>query len=123
MSSARATRQSYRRPVSLDLFSGAGGFSEGFRQAGFHTIAANDFDAWAGATYELNHGKHGTEFVLGDISDAEVQERLFDAVRDQELDVIIGGPPCQGFSQVRNHDRLIKDPRNRLYRHYVSVIG
>ena len=122
MPSARATRPTYRRPVSLDLFSGAGGFSEGFRQTGFHTIAANDFDPWAGATYELNHQQHGTKFVLGDISDAGVQERLFDAVGGQELDVIIGGPPCQGFSQVRNHARLIKDPRNRLYRQYVSVI-
>jgi DNA (cytosine-5)-methyltransferase 1 len=123
MPSTRATRQIYRRPISLDLFSGAGGFSEGFRQAGFHTIVANDFDPSAGATYELNHRKHGTQFVLGDISEAAVQERLFDAVRGQELDVIIGGPPCQGFSQVRNHNRLIKDPRNKLYRHYVSVIA
>jgi DNA (cytosine-5)-methyltransferase 1 len=41
---------------------------------------------------------------------------------ERPLDAIIGGPPCQGFSQVRNHARLIDDPRNRLYRHYVSVI-
>jgi len=79
--------------ICLDLFSGAGGFSEGFRQAGFHTIAANDIDASAGATYELNHNKHGTKFVLGDISDPRVQERLFDAVGKTELDTIIGGPP------------------------------
>lgn len=110
------------RPKCLDLFAGAGGFSEGFRQAGFHTLAGNDIDAWAGATYELNHRAHGTKFVLGDISKSNVKEELFDAVRGHELDVIIGGPPCQGFSQVRNHDRLIDDPRNALYRHYVSVI-
>jgi DNA (cytosine-5)-methyltransferase 1 len=111
-----------RPPVCLDLFAGAGGFSEGFRQAGFHTIVANDIDAWASATYVLNHRHHGTKFVLGDISDLAVQEQLFDAVGNRELDVIIGGPPCQGFSQVRNHARLIDDPRNKLYRHYVSVI-
>ncbi|MFL9827875.1 DNA cytosine methyltransferase [Rhodoplanes sp. SY1] len=114
--------QTQRPFVSLDLFSGAGGFSEGFRQAGFHTIAANDVDPWAGATYELNHRQHGTKFILGDISNECVQEQLFDAVAGRELDVIIGGPPCQGFSQVRNHARLIDDPRNSLYRHYVSVI-
>src|SRR5262249_9693482 len=91
------------------------------RQAGFHTVAASDVDPWAGATYELNH-KCGTKFVLGDISDSRIQKQLFDAVGNIELDVVIGGPPCQGFSQVRNHDRLINDPRNRLYRHYVSVI-
>lgn len=123
MSSTRSKARNVRRPISLDLFSGAGGFSEGFRQAGFHTIAASDVDAWAGATYELNHGKHGTQFILGDISDPKVKEKLFDAVGRHELDVIIGGPPCQGFSQVRNHARLIDDPRNKLYRHYVSVIG
>jgi DNA (cytosine-5)-methyltransferase 1 len=122
MPSKRSAPQALHRPVCLDLFSGAGGFSEGFRQAGFHTIAANDIDPWAGATYELNHQKHGTRFVLGDISYSAVQEKLFDAVGGLELDVIIGGPPCQGFSQVRNHDRLINDPRNKLYRHYVSVI-
>jgi DNA (cytosine-5)-methyltransferase 1 len=112
----------HHSPVCLDLFSGAGGFSEGFRQAGFHTIAATDIDPWAGATYELNHAAHGTQFILGDISDRDIQERVFDAVGNRELDAVIGGPPCQGFSQVRNHARLIEDPRNRLYRHYVSVI-
>ncbi|MBR0960884.1 DNA cytosine methyltransferase [Bradyrhizobium japonicum] len=107
----------------LDLFSGAGGFSEGFRQAGFHTVAATDIDPSAGATYDLNHRKHGTAFILGDISRREVREEIFAAVGTQELDVIIGGPPCQGFSQVRNHARLIEHPLNRLYRDYVSVIG
>src|SRR5205823_1513400 len=74
-------------------------------------------------TFDLNHAKHGTKFLLGDISDPAVQEELFDSVSGCELDVIIGGPPCQGFSQVRNHARLIDHPLNRLYRHYVSVIG
>jgi DNA (cytosine-5)-methyltransferase 1 len=123
MPTVRAARRPGRSLISLDLFSGAGGFSEGFRLAGFHTAAANDVDEWAGATYELNHAKHGTKFVLGDISTPAVQERLFDAVKHCELDAIIGGPPCQGFSQVRNHARLINHPLNRLYRHYVSVIG
>ncbi|TYL86318.1 DNA cytosine methyltransferase [Bradyrhizobium cytisi] len=106
----------------LDLFAGAGGLSEGFRQAGFRTIAATDIDPSAGATYLHNHQKHGTRFVLGDISERSVKEELFDAVEGIELDAVIGGPPCQGFSQVRNHNRLINDPRNKLYRHYVSVI-
>ena len=108
--------------MCLDLFSGAGGFSEGFRQAGFHTLAANDIDPWAGATYEMNYKKHGTEFILGDIAKPALRDQLFSAVDGTELDVVIGGPPCQGFSQVRNHARLIDDPRNRLYRHYISVI-
>lgn len=110
------------RPVVLDLFSGAGGFSEGFRQAGFHSLVATDIDAAAGATYALNHSEHGTEFILGDIADPAIKERIYAAVGKRELDAVIGGPPCQGFSQVRNHARLIDDPRNILYRHYVSII-
>lgn len=111
-----------RELLCLDLFAGAGGFSEGFRQAGCRTIAATDIDPWAGATFELNHARHGTKFILGDIASPAIQEQVFDTVAGRELDCIIGGPPCQGFSQVRNHDRVIDDPRNSLYRHYVAVI-
>lgn len=110
------------RLTCLDLFCGAGGLSEGFRQAGFHTVAANDADPWAGATYALNHEKHGTKFVLGDISQQAVKEQLLDHVAGG-VDVIIGGPPCQAFSQVRNHARIIDDPRNSLYRHFVHMLA
>ena len=76
-------------------------------------VCCNRIHASAASTYRLNYEKHGTKFVLGDISDARVQEELFDAVGGVELDAIIGGPPCQGFSQVRNHNRLIEDPRKQ----------
>ena len=108
--------------LCLDLFAGAGGFSEGFRQAGFKSVVATDIDPSAGTTFDLNHRKHGTEFILGDIACPAIQEQLFSVVAGRELDAVIGGPPCQGFSQVRNHARLIDDPRNSLYRHYVAVI-
>ncbi|MHB1217124.1 MAG: DNA cytosine methyltransferase [Alphaproteobacteria bacterium] len=107
----------------LDLFCGAGGFSEGFRQAGFHTVAANDFDASAGGSYILNHQKHGTKFVLGDISTPAVKEELLHYACNMSIDVVIGGPPCQAFSQVRNHARIINDPRNSLYRHFVNMLA
>lgn len=107
----------------LDLFCGAGGLSEGFRQAGFQTVAANDFDPWAGGTYELNHAGHGTTFVLGDITDPAVKEELLHLVNGTAVDVLIGGPPCQAFSQVRNHKRIIDDPRNSLYRHFVELLS
>lgn len=128
VNSQRQTRQ--RRSSSaaprftcLDLFCGAGGFSEGFRQAGFHTVAANDFDPWAGCTYAFNHQRHGTKFVLGDISEQSVKEELLHYARAAKVDVIVGGPPCQAFSQVRNHARIIDDPRNSLYRHFVQMIA
>lgn len=106
----------------VDLFCGAGGFSEGFRQAGFHTIAATDIDPWGGATFELNHVRYGTEFILGDLGAPGVQSALLEAVKEIAVDAVIGGPPCQAFSQVRNHDRMIGDPRNSLYQHYVAMI-
>ena len=117
---ARRENPSY---TCLDLFCGAGGLSEGFRQAGFHTVAANDVDAWAGATYEANHGPHGTKFVLGDITSDAVKEELLHHARSADIDVITGGPPCQAFSQVRNHARIIEDARNSLYRHFVEMLS
>lgn len=119
---AARVRPSPAEFTCLDLFCGAGGLSEGFRQAGFRTIAANDFDPWAGATYDLNHRKHGTIFVSGDIAQAAVKEELLDHVAGG-VDVIVGGPPCQSFSQVRNHARIIDDPRNALYRHFIQMIA
>ena len=118
-----AERRAIRRFSCVDLFCGAGGLSEGFRQAGFHTVAANDADAWAGQTYLLNHAKYGTKFVLGDIAEPAVKEELIHHVQGAEIDVITGGPPCQAFSQVRNHHRIIDDPRNSLYRHFVDLLG
>ncbi|MGH6679565.1 MAG: DNA cytosine methyltransferase, partial [Bradyrhizobium sp.] len=112
-----------RRYTCLDLFCGAGGLSEGFRQAGFHTVAANDADAWAGGTYALNHTPHGTKFVLGDVTSPAVKEELLHHAGGAFIDVITGGPPCQAFSQVRNHARIIDDPRNSLYGHFVKLLG
>lgn len=119
-----ADRTTQARPgrLALDLFCGAGGLSEGLRQAGFHTVAANDFDPWAGATFRANHEPHGTVFVPGDIGSPAVQGQLLELAQGREIDLIAGGPPCQAFSQVRNHDRLIDDPRNTLYRYYVAMI-
>lgn len=109
-------------PTTIDLFCGAGGFSEGFRQAGFDCVAATDNDPWAGATFDFNHARYGVKFVLGDIRARAVQEQVLSHAFGREIDVIIGGPPCQAFSQVRNHDRIINDPRNSLYREFVAML-
>ncbi|MEZ4447676.1 MAG: DNA cytosine methyltransferase [Polyangiaceae bacterium] len=110
-----------KKLLSVDLFCGAGGFSEGFRQAGVHTVAANDIDAWAGATYANNHPD--TAFVLGDITDPEVKKKLLAIIDGRQIDIVAGGPPCQAFSQVRNHDRVTDDPRNALYQHFLSMVS
>lgn len=102
----------------VDLFCGAGGLSEGFRRAGYRVAAGSDHDPDAVATYTRNFPEATT--LCGDVRDAELREQLDEATAG--ADVIVGGPPCQAFSQVRNHTRLIEDPRNSLYREFVSAV-
>ncbi len=102
----------------VDLFAGAGGLSEGFRQAGFAVLAGSDNDPDALATYAANFPE--AEAILGDIRLPDVRERIRNAARSAT--VLIGGPPCQAFSQVRNHSRVIDDPRNSLYREFVETL-
>jgi DNA (cytosine-5)-methyltransferase 1 len=102
----------------VDLFCGAGGLSEGFRQAGFAIAAGSDHDPDAMATYALNFPE--ARAITGDIRSSAVKEQILDAARSAS--VLIGGPPCQAFSQVRNHARVIDDPRNALYREFVDVL-
>jgi DNA (cytosine-5)-methyltransferase 1 len=103
----------------IDLFAGAGGISEGFRQAGLRALLGSDIDPDACATYAVNFPEAAV--VCGDLRDREVEARILDV--GAGADIVAGGPPCQAFSQVRNHARLIDDPRNRLYREFVSVVG
>ena len=103
----------------VDLFAGAGGLAEGFRQAGFAVLAGTDIDPDACATFALNFSE--AETIWGDIRAPAVEERVLAAA--SQADVIVGGPPCQAFSQVRNHSRLIDDARNSLYRDFVAVVA
>ena len=103
----------------LDLFAGAGGLSEGFRQQGFRVVGGSDIDPDACATFALNFPE--SETICGDIRDPEIRDRILAVGRG--VDVVVGGPPCQAFSQVRNHSRLIDDPRNSLYREFVRMVA
>jgi DNA (cytosine-5)-methyltransferase 1 len=102
-----------------DLFSGAGGLSEGFRQAGYRVMAGSDIDPDACATYALNFPD--TRTINGDIRELAIRHELLEA--SAGVQVVVGGPPCQAFSQVRNHCRLIEDPKNSLYREFVRIVA
>lgn len=106
-------------PRVVDLFCGAGGLSAGLERAGMVIVAGSDHDPDAMATYQQNFP--GAAAVTGDIRKADIRRRVIEAGRG--ADAVVGGPPCQAFSQVRNHARLIDDPRNSLYREFVRVVG
>ena len=105
----------------VDLFCGAGGLSLGFSQEGFVVSLANDIEPCCIDTYSHNHPETPRKhIVLGDINN--VIENIDNLLRFKNVDVVVGGPPCQGFSMA-NRQRLIDDPRNILYKSYVKVVS
>ena len=99
-----------REFTAASLFCGAGGLDIGFERAGFKTVWANDFDKDACKTYEM---WSGATVVCGDIT-------KIDAKSIPDVDVCLGGFPCQGFSL--SGPRKLDDSRNKLYHHYVRIV-
>ncbi|AIZ44597.1 hypothetical protein QR90_05065 [Deinococcus radiopugnans] len=119
------------RPTMVDLFCGAGGLSEGFRQAGFRTVLAVDSNPVALRTYRLNHPEVPEDRVIcEDLVDFRKDgERLRALLGHQPIDVLIGGPPCQGFSRAGWRSRgtgrrftATEDDRNYLFRELVGLL-
>ncbi|WP_432487077.1 DNA cytosine methyltransferase [Kineococcus sp. SYSU DK018] len=100
-----------RPPTMIDLFAGCGGMSLGFQQAGFRSIMAVEHDLHAAATYAANFGEaHVFQEDIAVIPDSEIPQ----------ADLIIGGPPCQGFSNLGSKD--VDDPRNKLWKEYLRFV-
>lgn len=102
-------------PRCLDLFSGAGGLSLGFALAGGLPVGAIDFHSDSIETFRRNFPMAAHSHVL-DIEKWDPPKSL------KRVDVVIGGPPCQGFSLARG-TRFVDDPRNSLYKHFVRIVG
>ncbi len=105
--------------TSLDLFCGAGGLTAGFKAAGIKSIAGVDFDRSACITFKVNNPE--INVFHDDITKPTVKERLYALAGSANIDMICGGPPCQGFSHAGK--RFIDDPRNRLYQDYIEIIS
>jgi DNA (cytosine-5)-methyltransferase 1 len=106
-------------PRTIDFFCGAGGLSLGFSQEGFQIDLANDYEDVCIETFKYNHPEvPDNRVILGDIR--EVVDNLENYIHN-DIDVVIGGPPCQGFSSA-NQQRIIDDPRNELYKYYLKAI-
>ena len=102
----------------IDLFAGCGGLSLGFIKCGYKVEKAVEFDVSIADTYKINHPK--VDVIVDDIRNID-NSGVF---RNGDADVIIGGPPCQGFSMAgaRIRHGFIDDPRNYLFKHYFNVV-
>ncbi len=122
-------------PTFIDLFSGCGGFTLGMQRAGFDCLAAIDFNSEAVSTLRANlQTKSPTGFnPVGYALNADLTtlapEVLAAVIGTRTVDVIVGGPPCQGFSTARQRDgsnhgteRLRADPRRHLFRRFLSYV-
>lgn len=123
-------------PYAVDLFCGAGGCSEGLIQAGFHILFSSDISDMVEITYKHRHEQLGliqgenTWFERADIRNLTGEDvrkhilslKMFEGQKNMpEIDLMIGGPSCQGFSRAGRRDK--KDPRNLLFGEYVRVIS
>lgn len=105
----------------IDLFCGAGGLSLGFDSAHFENIFAVEFNPDFAKTYRRNFSKHN--LIVDDIRNID-NNKIKELVGIDEVDVIIGGPPCQGFSIAGNIGRtFIDDERNRLFKEFVRFVA
>lgn len=106
------------KPNVIDLFCGCGGLSKGFEQAGYNVLIGVDFEQSALDTFNLNH--NGASGIRLDLSDPESFEIIDNELSGRQVDVVIGGPPCQGFSLTgpRNFD----DKRNKLYLAMIETV-
>ncbi len=105
---------------TIDLFCGAGGITEGFRQAGFSCLYGNDCMEGAIQTFARNHPNAWSDpRPIEQIEPLQVRRKL--GLAKGELDVLVGGPPCQGFS-INAPERFLSDPRNVLFKHYARFL-
>lgn len=109
---------SNKKPTFIDLFAGAGGLSIGIEKAGFKLLAATDWDHWSCETLRANH----KDLVVneGDITSLDLEE-FSKQIGTRTVDLIVGGPPCQGFSQLGKQRK--DDPRNQMWREYIRFVA
>lgn len=108
------------KPLFVDFFAGAGGLSCGFLEAGFRVCFANDFEDVCVRTYKFNHPELSSKKVLKE-DIRKIVNNISDYVTE-DVDIVVGGPPCQGFSSA-NQQRIIDDPRNELYKYFLKAVA
>lgn len=108
----------------IDLFSGAGGLSCGLVMAGFTPLASIEINEYAVKTYEKNfieNKKYKEKVFSRDIREKQIKEELYNDLKNKNIDLIVGGFPCQGFSMSGN--RVVTDERNSLYLEMLEIVN
>lgn len=105
------------KKIGIDLFSGAGGLSLGASMAGIKVQYAIEMNPHAAKSFEFNH--KGAKVVCGDIRDVKATDFL---KKDEEIFIVMGGPPCQGFSMSNTISRNMNNPNNLLFREFVRLV-
>lgn len=115
----------------IDLFAGCGGLSEGFYKQGFNALAHVEIDHFACETLKTRMRYYGystadNAVLEQDITAKDIVKKIEEVVGEEEVDIIIGGPPCQSFSplgKAKDDNNMQKDPRNYLFENYVKVLN
>ncbi len=109
--------------TAIDLFAGAGGLSLGFSKAGFNIVLALDNDADACRTYRKNNKKDNGEVLTEDIGKVNFVSKLRElGLTKGEIDIVLSGAPCQGFSASNKKTRSLKNPKNLLFKNFVRAV-
>lgn len=106
------------KPKVIDLFAGVGGLSLGFEMAGFEVVLANEYDSSIAEAYVRN--RSNPNMIVADITKLSIDETFGQYIG--QVDVVIGGPPCQGFSQ-KGQRKSINDDRNFLFKYFYKVVA
>ena len=101
----------------IDTFAGCGGLSLGLMNVGFNPTLVNEIEPKYLETYYFNHDLHIDNYHCGDIKEIAHKNDF-----DEDIDLVVGGPPCQGFSMA-NRQRILDDPRNKLYKYYLDLLA
>lgn len=112
-------KKNKNNPKFIDLFAGCGGLTVGFERAGFRCVFANDIEPDFIKTFQINNSNIATLIKdIRNLSSKEIYEKA--NIAKGEIDLIIGGPPCQGFSTIGK--RWLDDPRNKLFKEYYRIL-
>ncbi len=110
-----------KKPTYIDLFCGAGGFSLGFDKTGFQNVFSIDIDPAFCQTYRANFPRH---ILLERNILTITKEEIIQLTQGNKIDVIVGGPPCQGFSMAGSIGRkFTEDPRNQLFKEFARFVS